>query len=191
MPLRSPYALFAATEAPEGYRGELLAGEIVWTGGEDLVHNTIVESVTDQVPRPPWRRLSRQLVRPAGCPDSAPRPDVLVGAGDFTDHDGLALPASVVELVVEVVSRTSIDRDYGVKRSLYAAAKIPAYLIIDPMAARCLLLTEPSGEGDKADYEVERAREFGQPVPLAVLGDVEIATGEFGTLPPVRLHRRP
>ncbi|WP_371277240.1 Uma2 family endonuclease [Streptomyces albidoflavus] len=52
-------------------------------------------------------------------------------------------------MLVEVVSRSSVDRDYGDKRSIYAAGGAPGYLIVDPMAAQCVLLTEPYGEGEQ------------------------------------------
>ncbi|MFJ2594570.1 Uma2 family endonuclease [Streptomyces erythrochromogenes] len=96
----------------------------------------------------------------------------------------------MITLLVEVVSKSSIDRDYGMKRALYAAGKVPAYLIIDPFHAGCLLLTKPEGAGDDADYQEELRVPFGSPVTLDVLG-IELETGEFGTLPKFKRHRRP
>jgi hypothetical protein len=64
---------------------------------------------------------------------------------------------------------------------VYAAGAVPAYLIVDPFAARCVLLTEPVGAGDEADYAVERISKFGEPVPVDVLG-ITLDTGEFQTL---------
>ncbi|MFD3954184.1 Uma2 family endonuclease [Streptomyces sp. NK08203] len=93
-------------------------------------------------------------------------------------------------MLVEVVSRSSVDRDYGDKRSIYAAGGVPGYLIVDPMAAQCVLLTEPYGEGEQADYGVEQTFSFGLGVPVPLLG-VELETAEFPTLPPVKRHRRP
>ncbi|MFJ7783714.1 Uma2 family endonuclease [Streptomyces albidoflavus] len=93
-------------------------------------------------------------------------------------------------MLVEVVSRSSVDRDYGDKRSIYAAGGAPGYLIVDPMAAQCVLLTEPYGEGEQADYGVEQTFSFGLDVPVPLLG-VELETAEFPTLPPVKRHRRP
>ncbi|CAI4158629.1 hypothetical protein AB0F32_09395 [Streptomyces albidoflavus] len=58
------------------------------------------------------------------------------------------------------------------------------------MAAQCVLLTEPYGEGEQADYGVEQAFSFGLGVPVPLLG-VELETAEFPTLPPVKRHRRP
>lgn len=103
---------------------------------------------------------------------------------------GRLLPSSLVNLVVEVVSKTSVDRDYGVKRSIYAAGGVPAYLIIDPVMAHCVLLTEPVGVGEEADYRAQRITKFGAPLPLESL-DVELDTTDFGTYKAVRPHRCP
>jgi hypothetical protein len=46
----------------------------------------------------------------------------------------------------------------------------------------CVVLTEPAGVGEQADYRAERTSKFGEPVPLDSLG-VMLDTSEFGTLP--------
>jgi Uma2 family endonuclease len=93
-------------------------------------------------------------------------------------------------MVVEVVSKSSVHQDYVIKRSIYAAGKIPAYVILDPIMAHCVLLTKPSGQGEDADYLSQEIIKFGDPVPLEALG-LELDTKEFGTLPDVRPHRYP
>lgn len=45
-----------------------------------------------------------------------------------------------------------------------------------------MLLTEPTGAGEEADYRTERTSKFGEPVPIGALG-IELDTTEFGTLP--------
>lgn len=45
------------------------------------------------------------------------------------------VPAADVALAVEVVSASSIERDWVTKRGEYGAAGIPAYLVIDPRSA--------------------------------------------------------
>ncbi|MEW1791933.1 MULTISPECIES: Uma2 family endonuclease [Streptomyces] len=176
-------------QLPEGYKTEILRGEVVMMAGPDRVHNRIVQSVQDQIPRDRWERLQTQDI---GIPGEAsePQPDLVVLERGVADGPGRLIPAPAVTLLVEVVSKTSIDRDYGEKRSIYAAGRAPAYLIIDPMAQHCVLLTEPTGTGESADYRSERTTKFGEPAPLDVLG-VELDTTDFGTLPPVKRHRRP
>lgn len=180
---------FEEFEPPEGVRVELLRGEIVMMAGPDLVHNMIVEDVLDQIPRKQWARLQTQdvdIIDEA----SEPVPDLVVLQRDATPGAGRLLPSELITLVVEVVSRTSVLRDYLVKRSIYAAGKVPAYLIIDPIMAHCVLLTLPVGEGDDADYKAQMKLDFGDRLPLDMLG-VVLDTGEFGTSPGVKPHRFP
>lgn len=49
--------IFEDLEVPEGYKAELLRGDIVMVPGQDRVHNGIVESVQDQIPREDWDRV--------------------------------------------------------------------------------------------------------------------------------------
>ncbi|MFE7272853.1 Uma2 family endonuclease [Streptomyces sp. NPDC057623] len=180
---------FEEFEPPEGVRVELLRGEIVMMAAPDLVHNRIVADVQDQIPRRPWERLQTtdlDIIDEA----SEPIPDLVVLERGVAPDSGNLVPSQMVTLVVEVVSKTSVDRDYGIKRSIYAAGKIPAYLIIDPIMAHCVLLTDPIGDGDQADYRGQWITKFGDPVQLELLG-MELDTSEFGTLTGVRRHRLP
>ncbi|WP_329317782.1 Uma2 family endonuclease [Streptomyces sp. NBC_01262] len=173
--------IFENLEVPEGYKAELLRGEIVMMAGPDLVHNDIVESVVDQIPRKRWRRLGTQDIAILQ-ETSEPQPDLVVLPRDSGPHAGRLMPSEMVTMLVEVVSKTSVHRDYVTKRSIYAAGRVPAYLVIDPLVGKCVLLTEPTGVGEEADYRMKRTTKFGEPVPLDVLG-VTLDTSEFGTLP--------
>jgi Uma2 family endonuclease len=171
---------FENLEVPEGFKAELLRGDIVMMAGPDRVHNMIVQAVQDQVPRDRWHRLHTQDIDIPG-ETSQPQPDLVVVERGAFEGQGRLIPAPAVSLVLEVVSKNSADRDYKLKRSMYAAGSVPAYLIVDPFTARCALLTEPTGEGDAIDYAVERISKFGEPVPVDVLG-VTLATDEFQTM---------
>ncbi|MFH8404917.1 Uma2 family endonuclease [Streptomyces sp. NPDC018019] len=182
-------AFFEDLEVPEGYKAELLRGEIVMMAGPDLVHNRIVLRVLRQIPDQKWDCLQTQdidFLRQT----SEPQPDLVVLDRDAGPESGRLLPPELVTLLVEVVSKNSVDRDYRLKRSIYAAGKIPAYLIIDPIMGHCVLLTEPTGSDEEADYAAQRISKFGDPVPLDLLG-VELDTSKFQTFPDVTPHSRP
>ena len=68
------------------------------------------------------------------------------------------------------------------KRSIYAAAGVPVYLIVDPAPAQCLVLTEPYGCGERADYRCRRTWKYGETLFLPVL-DASIDTSEFRSIP--------
>ncbi|MFK0151896.1 Uma2 family endonuclease [Streptomyces sp. NPDC090499] len=180
---------FEGFEPPDGLKAELLRGEIVMTASPDLVHNLIVLHTERQIPLDRWFPLQTQdvdLVDEA----SEPVPDLVVVARDVLPDSGRLLPCQLITMVVEVVSENSVHRDYAVKRSIYAAGNVPAYLIIDPIMARCVLLTKPEGKGEEADYRMQYVEKFGRPMMLDVLG-VELNTSEFGTFPDVKPHRYP
>ncbi|MER6067293.1 Uma2 family endonuclease [Streptomyces sp. NPDC001817] len=180
---------FEGFEPPDGLKVELLRGEIVMMASPDLVHNLIVMLLGRQIPLEHWYSLQTQdvdIVDEA----SEPVPDLVVVAPEILPASGRLLPASLITMVVEVVSKTSVERDYCVKRSIYAAGGIPVYLIVDPIMAQCVLLTRPEGEGERADYKGQEVKKFGIPVLLEELG-VELDTTGFGTLPDVKPHRFP
>ncbi|NLU69136.1 Uma2 family endonuclease [Streptomyces sp. HNM0574] len=171
--------VFGQLAVPEGFRAELLRGEIRITAEADRVHNGIARSVSDRIPSR-WDRLQAQDIAVPG-EASEPQPDLVVLEPEAFQGRGRLIPSPALSLVVEVVSKSSVHRDRLVKRSVYAAGQIPAYLIVDPLAAVCVLLTEPSGAGERADYRVERTSAFGLPVPLESLG-ITLDTTDFPTL---------
>lgn len=121
---------------------------------------------------------------------SEPQPDLVVIERGAGPGHGRLMPSEAITLLVEVVSKTSVDRDYTVKRSIYAAAKVPAHFIIDPVMGQCVLLTEPTGEGEDADYRCQRITKFGDLTPLEPIG-TELETSEFAAHEKVRPHRYP
>jgi Uma2 family endonuclease len=180
---------FEGFEPPDGLRVELLRGEIVMMASPDLVHNLIVMLLGRQIPLEHWYGLQTQdvdIVDEA----SEPVPDLVVVAPEILPASGRLLPAGLITMVVEVVSKTSVERDYCVKRSIYAAGGIPVYLVVDPIMAQCVLLTRPEGEGERADYQGQTKSKFGEPLWIEALG-VELDTSGFGTLPDVKPHRFP
>ncbi|MCI3269735.1 Uma2 family endonuclease [Streptomyces cylindrosporus] len=181
--------IFENLEVPEGFKVELLRGVIVMMAGPDVAHNDIVEAIQDQIPRQRWRRLQTQDIAMLE-ETSEPQPDLVVVERGAGPGHGRLMPSQVITMLVEVVSKTSVDRDYVVKRSIYAAAKVPAYLIIDPVMAQCVLLTEPTGEGEDADYRCQRITKFGDITPLEPVG-IELDTSEFESYEKVRPHRYP
>jgi Uma2 family endonuclease len=180
---------FQQLQPPEGVRAELLRRTVVMTPSPDLLHNETVTDVVDQIPRRHWSRL--QALHVDMVDDvSVPVPDVVVVERGVGPREGPLMPSGAITALVEVVSRESVDRDYGLKRSIYAAARVPAYLIIDPVMAQCVLLGEPKGDAEDADYRWQRKALFGEPMPLEPLG-IELDTSEFGTYENVRPHRYP
>ncbi|MFD9126279.1 Uma2 family endonuclease [Kitasatospora sp. NPDC059571] len=141
----------------------------------------MIESIQDQIPRARWHRGQTQDLAIPGEP-SEPQPDLVVYERGAVDGPGRLVPAAALALVVEVVSKTSADRDHRTKREMYAAGGIPAYPVVDPLQGECTLLTEPTEENAKGlpDHLSARTSRFGATVLLDVLGII-LDTTEFQT----------
>ncbi|MFI1765447.1 Uma2 family endonuclease [Streptomyces sp. NPDC020800] len=67
-----------------------------------------------------------------------------------------------LEFVAEVISQGTAANDYGPKKTAYATAEVPVYVIADPYQRRCHLYTQPK----EGDYEIETTVPFGSGLDL-------------------------
>lgn len=117
---------------------------------------------------------------PITLPDSEPEPDVVVVRGDrrqYADHPPCA--ADIV-LVVEV-AETTLVRDRGLKKRLYARAGIPVYWILNLAAQRLEVYSAPVASDTTADYQERRDYELTEQIWLQ-LDDGEIGPIVVGEL---------
>lgn len=154
-------AAFDALATPEGFRAELIEGEIVVTPPPDGEHETGISSIARQFFRHSAEEVdvlgNKGLRVPAGrfIPDGT-----VVPAGHFRGAEPWA-PADGVLLVFEVTSgRAARDRD--AKRLGYAAAGIPLFLLLDHADSRATLFSDPKD----GDYTTLAQVAFGTPLPL-------------------------
>ena len=130
----------------------------------------LVEKLRAQI-RPRWRPLAHfavHLVTVEGR-HTVRQPDVVVVCGDVGKRLHRVAPEKVA-LVAEVVSPDSIETDWVTKRAEYAAAGIPAYLVIDVQGdAPMVVLFDrlDPGTGGYADPDMS-AKDFGQRVTLRI-----------------------
>jgi Uma2 family endonuclease len=153
--------------------GILVDGEPI-----ELLEGWLVNKMTKYPPHSvatcETRRVLERLV-PAGwlvdtqepitTDDSEPEPDVSVVRGcrrDYVDHH--PSPRDV-GLLVEVAD-TSLDRDRGWKKRIYAAAGIPCYWIVNLIDRQVEVFTQPSGPGQRADYASRQVFRAGDSIPL-------------------------
>jgi Uma2 family endonuclease len=175
---------FLALETPEGYRAELIDGEIVVTPPPDGTHEGIIWHITEQVTRKSAIRMAfsgnKGLVLPARAsvrahviPDGTFAPAELrlfFGAPSWMSPDGVAM-------VIEVTSSRP-DTDRGAKRHAYAMAGIPLYLLADRERQRIALFSDPRGD----DYAGTASVPFGSSLELPKPFDFTLDTAEFGDL---------
>lgn len=102
--------------------------------------------------------------------DSEPEPDVAVYRRETLGETIPGEPALLVE-----VSDSSLGRDRGIKRSLYAEAGVPEYWIVRRDTASVEVYTEPSPAG------FQREQVYGPTDSIRLTGfpEVEVPIAEF------------
>jgi Uma2 family endonuclease len=106
--------------------------------------------------------------------DSEPEPDVLVIRGDTRRYSHRHPGPGDVALVVEVAD-SSLERDRGAKKRLYAAAGIPIYWIVNLIDRRIEVYSLPSGACANPEFGHREDFISGQAVPVVMDGR-EVAT---------------
>lgn len=173
---------FLSLDTPEGYRAQLIDGEIVVTPPPYGTHEHILGKVVEQVFRKSATCMDfaghKGLIVPdrgvadAGrvIPDATFAPSELrlfYGADPWMTTAGVAM-------VVEVTS-SQANRDREAKRRSYAGAKIPLYLLVDRQAGRVSLFSNPNGD----DYSNTAVAAFGSVLKLPEPFSFTLETAEF------------
>ncbi|WP_250399717.1 Uma2 family endonuclease [Streptomyces cellostaticus] len=161
---------------PEGFRVEIVGGNVFMTPQRNT-HWQIIFHIAGAVAEKYGmdRVFSDVRIDFPGhengfCPDVAllknsAKPD---GGGHWRHQD--------VEFVAEVVSRGTAANDYGPKRTAYAVAEVPVYVIADPYQGRCLVYTDPKD----GDYAEPAKVDFGTDIDLTgTVVDLVLKTGAF------------
>lgn len=163
-------------ELPEGYRAEIIGGQIAVAASPFGMHAYILKVIrrTPESSLPADHDLydNVTLEEPDGdryIPDLALLPDALMRT-----RRQWIFPMGMCGLAVEVTSPGQEDRDYR-KRAGYARAGVPIYLIVDQKRRRCVVHSEP--EGDK--YTVVTEVPFGGEVVLPLEVPITIDTSKF------------
>lgn len=136
--MRWTYAEFARLPSEGSTRHEVIAGELVVTPAPPLRHQRVVRDLI---------MLLHPFVREHGLGELYPGPvDVLFGEGDYlepdivfvrTDHRQYLTDRGVEgppDLIIEILSPSTADRDRGLKLERYRTFAVPEYWVVDPDA---------------------------------------------------------
>ncbi|WP_406203588.1 Uma2 family endonuclease [Streptomyces sp. NBC_01017] len=173
---------FLALDTPEGFRAELIEGEIVVTPPPDGDHEKYISRIVRQVIKRSGTDMDfsgnkgLRLRSGESCPKNHVVPDVTVaplesdlfgGAGSWMACDGVAM-------VLEVTStRPRADRE--AQRRCYARGGVPLYLLIDRDTSQVTLFSAP----EKDDYREHCTRPFGKALALPEPFGFELETTDF------------
>jgi Uma2 family endonuclease len=112
---------------------ELLNGIMVWKMPQSPQHFTVTRRSARTIERvlpPGWHVRTEGPVR---IPDyDEPEPDIAVVRGEDGLYEKSHPGPGDIALIIEV-AESSLSRDRGEKRDIYARAGIPAYWIINPV----------------------------------------------------------
>ncbi|MFE0328630.1 Uma2 family endonuclease [Streptomyces sp. NPDC058960] len=156
--------LFESLErtTPEGYKVEIVEGAIFMSPQRDT-HWEIIADIYEQLRTKYARKRVKSDVRVdyPGHLNGFASDVTLVAEGAEKDDKGL-WRCKDVEFVAEVISRGTAHNDYGPKKTAYALAEVPVYLIADPYQGKCHLYTQPKD----GEYVSELSIAFGADVDM-------------------------
>ncbi|MFG2089860.1 Uma2 family endonuclease [Spirillospora sp. NPDC048824] len=175
---------FLALETPEGFRAELIDGEIVVTPPPLGDHERCIGKIIRQVIRYSATEFecacNKGLKVPGldGHPDNRVIPDITFVAIEADPFHGaptwMPVEDDGIIMVVEVTSSRP-TRDRQAKRTGYARAGIPFYLLVDREEGRTVLFSGPDGK----DYGHTDQVPFGKTLPLPKPFEIDLDTSEF------------
>ncbi len=173
---------FLSLHTPEGFRAELIDGEIVVTPPADGDHEDYIGLLIDQVTRLSSVRMQvsgnkgLRLAKGGNCPKDHAIPDATFaplelrlfrGAPPWMEPEGVAM-------VTEITSTKPLQ-DRIAKRHCYARAAIPLYLLIDREESRATIFSKPEGD----EYTEVHLAPFGKPLELPAPFGFELDTQQF------------
>lgn len=132
-------------------KSELLEGLVVAKLRKDAPHVLVTRLILDALIRilpVGWHAAKEDPFRTG---DSVPEPDCLVIRGAIRDYSTSHPDAVDLGLVVEVAN-TSLGRDQGLKRRIYARAGVPFYWIANVQAKQLEVHSDPTGPADEPAY---------------------------------------
>ena len=154
----------------EGQRVELLGGLLIEKRTKYPPHNFGVGSFAEHlrnIVSPGW--FVREEKALDLDPLSRPEPDIVVARGPQSLYSRRDPTVKDIALVIEVAD-SSYSEDRNRKWNLYAAAKVPIYIILNIPARRVELYRKPIGRGATARYRETEVFEESSDLPVVIEG---------------------
>jgi Uma2 family endonuclease len=156
--------VFADDEAVELLEGWLMP-KMPKKPPHNLSTGLVGDSLTALLP-PGWHIDCQGSVTTS---DSEPEPDIGVVRGNRRDYqDGHPKPNDL-GMVVEV-SDTTLARDRGMKKRVFARANIAVFWIVNLVDMQVEVYTDPSGPADQPDYRQKQIFKPGDSIPVILDG---------------------
>lgn len=176
------HGLIAAGLITDEEAVELLEGWLVPKMPKNPPHNLSTGLVCDALQAlltPGWHIDCQGSITTA---ESEPEPDVGVVRGLRRDFANRHPEARDLGMVIEV-SDTTLARDRGIKKRIFARAGVPVYWIVNLIDRQVEVYTDPTGPGNDPDYRVQQILKAGDSIAV-VLDGVELGRVEVSQLLP-------
>ncbi|WP_405612713.1 Uma2 family endonuclease [Streptomyces sp. NBC_00076] len=173
---------FLALDTPEGFRAQLIEGEIVVTPPPDGDHEHYISQIVKQVIRRSRTDMDYsgnkglKLQSGGGWPKDHVIPDGTFAPTELRLYRGADswMPCDGVAMVLEVTStRPKADRE--AKRRCYARGGVPLHLLVDRDASSITLFSDPQ----KDQYRQHSTLPFGKPLTLPEPFAFDLDTTDF------------
>ena len=148
---------------------ELLEGWLVPKMPKNPRHGVVTrltQKALDRILPPGW---DVKVQDPITTDTSEPEPDVAVARGDTRDYVDRHPGPKEVALAIEV-AESSLNRDRGSKKRIYARARIPVFWIINLIDRQVEVYTAPAGPSKKPDYRRRQVYGIDDDVPVMIDG---------------------
>ncbi len=126
-------------------RVELLEGDIVAMSPETPMHYNTAKRGTRYLQSLLVGLADVRFNGPITLKDSEPEPDLAIARLPESNYDERHPGAADLFWVVEV-AKTSFQKDFTVKATIYAQADIPEYWILDLAQQQMVVMREPKGD---------------------------------------------
>jgi Uma2 family endonuclease len=149
----------------------------------ELLEGWLVQKMTKYPPHSIATRRTRRALEsilpadwyadsqePITLSNSEPEPDVLVARAEVADDPERHPGPRDVGLIVEVTD-TTLRRDRGTKKRVYARAGIPVYWIANLVENRFEVYTDPTGPAARPDYREQKNYGTDEEIPVVLDGE--------------------
>ncbi len=144
---------------------ELLEGILVTKMPKNPPHSLVTHLIQEALARLISLGWCVNAQEPITLADSEPEPDVAVVQGSPRQYADRHPSAEETALVIEVAD-SSLARDRGLKKRIYARAGIPVYWIVNLVERKIEVYSQPT----EADYQQRQDFESDTEIPVLIEG---------------------
>jgi Uma2 family endonuclease len=165
-------------EVPDGFRAEIIRGNIVMSPWSRGFYMPVMRSLRSQLePHAPEGDLVDAAPFLFAFPgqERVYGPDLYVVAEAAFDTQRQLIDGEALTLVAELTSSSTRDADWDDKVCGYGAAGVPVYLLLEMQQESATVFSEPSAKG----YEARATVPFGKTLRLPSPFDCDIDTAGF------------